>query len=97
MKSINTRTYTNVALTAIVILLAVLALRPFMGAPAAHAQQEERGNRPTTEYGQLQIADSNREIAKSNLAIANAIKESAKSSEKIATSLGRLSEIGGGN
>ena len=41
MKSIQTRTYTNVALTAIIILLAILLLRPYGIVPQAQAQMME--------------------------------------------------------
>ena len=97
MRTINSRTYTNVALTGIILLLAALLIRPFVSVESAHAAGSGDGirgqRRPTSEYGQIEIAKATRESAAASQAIAVAIGEAAKSQHEIARALVRLSDI----
>ena len=98
MQTMKTRTYTNVALTAIMILLAILALQPFVSISKAMAEDDERevkSKRPASELGQTRIAESNKMIAESNREIAVAIREASQSQKEIAGALNRLSDFGG--
>ena len=89
MQTMTTRTYTNLALTVIMILLAILALQPLVSLSEATAEDRDVGNkRPVSEFGQTKIAESNREIAA-------AIREASQSQKEIAGALNRLSDFGG--
>ena len=97
MQTINSRTYTNVALTVVMLLLAALLIRPYVSVPSAHAQgynEKKKGkSRPTSEYGQIEIAKATSKTAQASIQIAEAIRESAKSQQEIAGALKRLSDL----
>jgi methyl-accepting chemotaxis protein len=101
MKSIQTRLYTNAVLTAIAILLAVLAFRTSFTSDAAAQLQfqdlrgEQRNQEQINRYGDQssqfkEFAAATREVAKANENIAKAITESAKAQNEIAKAIGRL-------
>ena len=92
----TTRTYTNLALSVIMILLAILALQPVVSLSEATAEDRDGGSkRPVSEFGQTKIAESNKMIAESNREIAAAIREASQSQKEIAGALNRLSDFGG--
>lgn len=97
MKSIQTRTYTNVALTAIIILLALLLIRPYALAPQAYAQMDEPRNVQQTRTlatlnPNADNAKATEQVAAATREIASAIREAAKSQEQIAQALLKLGE-----
>lgn len=103
MKTVASRTYTNVALTVLIILLAVLAFRPYLPGSSAYALDMDRDTE-TTRYdrnaqqqrvaqslnSQEQNAEATREVAAATRDVAQAIRESAAAQEKIAQSLMQL-------
>lgn len=100
MKTIQTRVYTNVILTAIAVLLAVLAFQPVMQITSnAHAQRE-RNLEPERDYGSVtqtlerstypdlggdtEQADAQREIAAAIQELARAVESSGESAAESA-------------
>ncbi len=85
MQTVQSRIYTNVILTAIAVLLAVLAFRPaFTTSAWAQDAEEEDTDRP-----RVRINDDASERAKRNLAefgIAKGDEELAKATEAVAKS-----------
>ena len=101
MQTIHSRTYTNVALTALILLLLVLALRPYVSAPSAYASAanltvSDTGTLdPTKKAALLEdpyagVAAALREVAASNKDIAAAIRETAKSQESVGKAISSL-------
>jgi len=91
MQTIHTRTYTNVALTVLIILLLAVLVHPYIGLPKAQAASPDYGEgsagntRMLNPYGDVSVAL--REIAKSNQEIASAIRESGKAQREVAESI----------
>ncbi len=99
MQTIQSRIYTNVILTVIAMLLAILALRPVI-VRSAGAQDEERKPSASSSSappgsgaifsGDTEVANANREIAKAIQGVADAIKKSGESQQAIADAIGEL-------
>lgn len=101
MKTIQSRVYTNVVLTAIAVLLGVLATQQFMVISTDAQAQRSRLSSPTEKLndplaggsGDKLVADAIRELAGATQAIADAQEENSKSLKEVGTSLRKL----GGN
>ncbi|HOE97112.1 MAG TPA: hypothetical protein PK847_11070 [Candidatus Sumerlaeota bacterium] len=96
MKSIETRTYTNVVLTVLALLLLVLVAQPYVSLPAAHAQldlsrNEQQSDKLNSVEPLADQAAATREVAAANLKIAEAITKAAAAQSEIAAALARLS------
>jgi hypothetical protein len=88
MQTIHSRTYTNVALTVLIILLLAVLVRPYVGLPKAQAASgdfSDGSTRTLNPYGEASAAL--REIAKSNQEIASAVRETAKAQREVAESI----------
>lgn len=101
MQTIHSRTYTNVALTALILLLLVLALRPYVSAPTAYASAADLtisasgGLDPAKKAALLEdpyagVAAALREVAAANKDVAAAIRETAKSQDNVAKAISAL-------
>ena len=98
MKTITTRTYTNVALTVIMLLLLFLTVKPLISIPAAHAQLDSKRNaQQTSKISAVDAvsvnAEATREIAQANREIAKAIDKLANTHKDVARALTRLVEV----
>ena len=93
MQTIHTRTYTNVALTVIILLLLVLAARPYLGIPGAYAADDSdlRAGRRVNVEPNAEIAAAIRDASKSAQEIATAVRETAKAQQEVAHAIERLS------
>ncbi len=99
MTTMTTRTYTNVALTAIILLLLALVARPYISAPEAHAQLIPERNRQQKEklasVEPLAInAEATKEIAEANRQIARSIQELAAVHKELAKALAQVAKSG---
>ena len=96
MRTIATRTYTNVVLTLIALVLAALLLQPYVALPTAQAQFDEpernvqQSRAAATLNSNVDNADATREVAQANRGIAKAIAEAAKAQSQIAKAIERL-------
>lgn len=92
MQTVKNRVYTNVALTAVIILLALQLLMPLVSAPDAQAQTGEFNESREVAAAHVSAA-ATREVAAANRDIAKAIDKSAKAQQDIARSIDKLSSI----
>lgn len=95
MQTIHSRTYTNVALTVLILLLLVLVARPYTGLEKAYAgslTDESSASKSSTAFKDpfTDATAALREIAVSNKDIASAIRETAKSQADVARALAAL-------
>lgn len=101
MQTIHSRTYTNVALTVLIILLLILGLRPYVSMPAAYAgassltltdnsSPSEKKRSALLDDPYSGVADALREVALSNKDVAAAIRETAKSQDNVAKAISSL-------
>jgi methyl-accepting chemotaxis protein len=105
MRHLDTRTYTNVALTVLIVLLAIMIAQPYVSLPTAQAQLESRlesdrnaqQRRAAESFSPSldKLAGATEQVAEANRDIAKAIRESAEAQTKIAKSIGSLSEGSG--
>lgn len=101
MQTIQSRLYTNVILTAIAILLAVLALAPYlpMSTPAFAIEPIMRNQQQRARNAQVQgavfdeFAKATLSVAEANKDIARAIREAAKSQKDIAKAIDKLGSL----
>lgn len=103
MQTVKSRVYTNAILTAIAILLAVVALRPFVDvATEAYARDDrmeaERNTQQQLRLGdemaQFQVlADAIRASATATSEVAAATRESAEAQRDIAKAITRLGSL----
>ena len=95
MQTIHSRTYTNVALTVLILMALVLLVRPYVSLPKANAASEDQAARPSRSVlldPNAAVADGLRDIASANKEIAAATREAAKAQAEVAKAIGRLSE-----
>lgn len=102
MRTVQSRLYTNVVLTAIALLLGLWLLQPIMSLSSlAQAQDRfrstERNSQQRARLGDLgsqfnELADASADVAEATREIAAAIRESAKSQKEIAKAIASLSE-----
>jgi hypothetical protein len=95
MQTIHSRTYTNVALTVLILLLLALVVRPYLALPTAQASPGDTGlNASGNITPQLDpaaaVAQALRELAGTNREIASAIRETGKAQNEVAQSIARL-------
>lgn len=98
MQTLHTRTYTNVALTVLILLLLVLAVRPYVSLPTAQAESFTMGAEPPRDDHKSEllkdpyagVAAALRELATSNKDIAAAIRETAQSQSAVAKAIQSL-------
>lgn len=103
MQTVKSRVYTNAILTAIAILLAVVALRPFVDvATDAYARDDrmeaERNTQQKSRFGdeslQYQLlADALRANATATSEVAAATRDSADAQREIAKAIARLGSL----
>jgi septal ring-binding cell division protein DamX len=103
MRHLETRTYTNVALTVLIILLAIMAIRPYVSLPEARAQfneparnQQQRRMAEELNPSQDKTAEATDRVAEATQKVAEAIRESAKSQQNIAAALTRFVDVPSG-
>lgn len=94
MRTITTQTYTNVALTVLILLLAVLVARPYMGSTQAHADGFGRNQQQNNRAGDINSQELNAaatdRVADANQKIAEAINKSAQAQRAIADAINGL-------
>lgn len=108
MRTIGSRTYTNVALTAIVVLFLVMALQSLVSVPTARAEfnwddedtglernKAQRAKAAALMPNVAEAAKATREVAQANREIAKAIKDAAKAQREIAQAILKLSDSTG--
>lgn len=88
MKTMNSRAYTNVILTAIAILLAVAVLAPY--ASFVFPVQAQRDTPSSGSGGDRVVASATQQVAQATENIAAAITKSAESQLEIARALTSL-------
>lgn len=96
MRTIHSRTYTNVALTMLIILLLAVLARPYVGLPKANAASGDSERQRTNMLADpnAELAAATREVANSNKEIAVAIRETAKAQQEVARSISGLANAG---
>ena len=101
MRRIHTRTYTNLMLTAVAVLLGVLALAPRLPPPAATAQltgtlsasdNSEQSRKIAQLNPNADNATAQMEIAKANREIADALRKQAEAQKEMARSLAGIAD-----
>jgi hypothetical protein len=93
MRNLDSRAYTNMALTVLILLLTVLVARPYLQPARAYAAPVA----PGTDAGQnallnpyVDVAAAIREVADSNRQVAAAVQETAKAQRDVARAIERL-------
>lgn len=97
MQTIHSRTYTNVALTVLIVLMLLVLARPYLGLPSAHALErtddsdDNNRTRISTllEPNQAMVA-AIRDVARSKEQIAAAVQETAKAQQNVADAIKSL-------
>ena len=94
MRTIESRTYTNVALTVLILLFLALVIRPYFTLPKAYATDfGDESDFRSKSVPLSGIVDANKglsEIAGSNKEIAAAIRETAQAQQAVAKAIAQL-------
>jgi hypothetical protein len=102
MRTIKSQTYTNVALTVLIVLMTAMVLKPYFSAPKAQADGVEsvlgntkiRNAQQNSRAGDVNSQELNaaatEKVAAANERIASALQESARNQGRIADAITRL-------
>jgi hypothetical protein len=98
MQTIGSRSYTNMALTAVILLLLALVVQPYLSIPQAQAQisgsmssVDQSPSRTSTTNPGVENAAATRDVAAALKDVAAALKEQATAQKEIGRALFKLS------
>jgi len=103
MQTIKSRVYTNAILSAIAILLAVIAFRPFINVATEAYARDDRMDAERNSQQQLRLGDESAQtallaeaqnrIASATSEVAAATRESAEAQREIAKAIAKLGSL----